>query len=110
MQHFVQNWTNNEPFVRGTYTSYRNGLRPLYSIQQPIERKIFFAGEALPPDGHNWGFVHGAALSGRQAAQQVQRVRSGKSLAFNANSFFVHAIATVCCGLERRFCFYDYDD
>jgi hypothetical protein len=40
-------------------------------MQSPVSNKIFFAGEALPVDLENWGFAHGAALSGKKAAQQI---------------------------------------
>lgn len=109
VQHFVQNWTRNEPFVRGLYSSYRNGLRPMYTIQRPVERKIFFAGEALPANGHEYGYAHGAALSGRNAVRQVCRVRNGKTVPFNARAWAVHLLSTVCFGLEHRL-FFDEND
>ena len=77
---------------------------------QPVDKKLFFAGEALPVDGHNYGYVHAAALSGRNAAIAVEHVRDGKSVPFNLSAWLVHLLSTLCCGFEHYLWFRDIDD
>ena len=110
VKHFVQNWTKNEPHVRGLYSSYRHGLKPLYTIMQPVDNKVFFAGEALPMNGADYGYAHGAALSGRRAATSIECVRQGKKPPFQWTAFAVHILSILCCGLEHRLFFYESDD
>ena len=109
VKHYTQNWTMNEPFVQGSYTSYRKGLKPMFTIAKPVNRRLFFAGEALPADGYDYGYAHGAALSGRFAVQQIQRVLSEQPLIFNARAFSVHLLSTLCCGWEHTL-FFDESD
>lgn len=69
----VQNWSV-EPFVQGTYSTYRYalGLTVMRILKRPIEEKIFFAGEYLPANtGFAYGFAHGAGLSGAAAAKEI---------------------------------------
>ena len=68
---FVQNW-DQEPFVRGVYSHLPDGLLwPIPALRNSaMEDKVFFAGEHIPVDWE-WGFAHGAALSGRFAAERV---------------------------------------
>lgn len=65
----VQNW-NRQPFIGGAYTASARE-RDINTLREVVvENTIVFAGEAIPDDGNSyqWGFVHGAALSGRRAA------------------------------------------
>jgi flavin-dependent amine oxidoreductase len=39
-------------------------------LARPVERTLFFAGEATNSDGHH-GTVHGAIATGRRAAREV---------------------------------------
>lgn len=54
--HIIQNWSK-EPFIQGSYSHYDN-----YDAQdilaQPIDNKVYFAGEALSSDSQ--ATVHGA--------------------------------------------------
>jgi monoamine oxidase len=71
VRHVVKNWAA-DPFVRTGYTRWVHNWRAtIQTMQHPVSNKVFFAGEALPVDLENWGFVHGAALSGKMAAQKI---------------------------------------
>lgn len=65
----VQNWSK-EPYVLGAYAEQltRGNIEKL---ARPLDGKVYFAGEALPPDRRNWGYAHYAALSGAQAANEI---------------------------------------
>jgi monoamine oxidase len=66
---YVQNWVN-EPFIRGAYTVYEDNCEAIDILREPLAGVLFFAGEAIPIVESDYanGFVHGAALSGRNAA------------------------------------------
>jgi monoamine oxidase len=63
------NWPSN-PFVKGSYTSYGVGQHTLFA-GEPIKpvRNLYFAGEHCSDDF--WGFMNGAAETGRKAAELV---------------------------------------
>ena len=66
--HF-HNW-RNDPFSRGAYTYLPvNGLASQLALAEPIENKLFFAGEATAV-GHV-GTVHGALQTGERAANEI---------------------------------------
>ena len=69
-RHVVQNWSA-EPFIRGSY-SHHNGNYDdtIAALLEPLEQKVFFAGEAMNEDG-NTSTVHGA---GESAFQTVKRM------------------------------------
>jgi len=46
-------------------------------LQEPINNRVFFAGEALPVNDADWGFVHEAALSGKAVAQKINKLEPG---------------------------------
>ena len=59
----VQNWTTN-PFVKGAYSYSTIGMGDARKIAaQPINNKLYFAGEAMNTNGHHQT-VHGAAETG----------------------------------------------
>ena len=59
----VQNWTTN-PFVKGAYSYSTIGMGDARNIAaQPINNKLYFAGEAMNTNGHHQT-VHGAAETG----------------------------------------------
>jgi len=59
----VQNWTTN-PFVKGAYSYSTLGMGDARKIAaQPINNKLYFAGEAMNTNGHHQT-VHGAAETG----------------------------------------------
>lgn len=60
-QHITQNWLA-EPYIRGSYSHYENNRsQAISALQQPIDSKIYFAGEAYHDDWQ--ATVHGAGLS-----------------------------------------------
>ena len=65
----AHNW-HDDPFARGAYAYLPvNGLELQKELAQPIDNKLFFAGEATSV-GHI-GTVHGAIQSGQRAAREV---------------------------------------
>lgn len=69
-------WTHDwqaDPFSRGAY-SYQvvGGATAPSLLARPMDRTLFFAGEATDTSGAT-GTVHGAIASGRRAASQVLR-------------------------------------
>lgn len=72
-EHLWQNW-GQEPFVRGVYSFPSQGDKAFRRIlQNPIRKKIFFAGEACHQQGH-YATVHGAIETGYRAAEQILRL------------------------------------
>jgi monoamine oxidase len=68
----ASNWTD-DPFSRGAYTFAAAGAEEaVEQILLPAGETLFFAGEATA-DGADVGTVHGALLSGLQAAKAVRR-------------------------------------
>lgn len=66
---YTHNWCA-DPFTRGAYAYVPvNGLADQRILAQPVEDKLFFAGEATSI-GHI-GTVHGAIQSGQRAAGEV---------------------------------------
>jgi monoamine oxidase len=66
---YVHNW-HDDPFTRGAYAYVPvNGLDDQRILAQPVDNKLFFAGEATSI-GHI-GTVHGAIQSGQRAAQEI---------------------------------------
>ena len=63
----VQNWAN-EPYIRGAYSIYVDKYAAIDVLRQPLSNTLYFAGEAIPIAASDNGFVHGAALSGQNAA------------------------------------------
>jgi monoamine oxidase len=66
----THNW-HADPFARGAY-SYAtvHGMDAVRALAAPVERTLFFAGEATNTDGHT-GTVHGAIATGRRAAREI---------------------------------------
>lgn len=59
----VQNWTTN-PFVKGAYSYSTIGMGDARQIAtKPINKKLYFAGEAMNTNGHHQT-VHGAVETG----------------------------------------------
>ncbi|CAB9528117.1 Peroxisomal N(1)-acetyl-spermine/spermidine oxidase [Seminavis robusta] len=70
---YVQDW-NDQPYIRGSYTHLDETPDEWDAIEElrlPLEDRIFFAGEAIPPYTYQFGNVHGAAYSGRAAAEKI---------------------------------------
>lgn len=70
LQHRIQNWSA-EPYVRGSYSyNFTKGhSQTVEQLMQPVDNKLFFAGEALSLDYQ--AMVHGAAQSGYTAVDQI---------------------------------------
>ncbi len=63
----------SDPFSRGAYSYVKVGGKDAPGILgRPVERTLFFAGEATDISGHT-GTVHGAIASGKRAAQEIMR-------------------------------------
>ncbi len=62
VKHIIQNWSK-EPFIQGAYSySFEGSQRSLVeTINEPLQNKIYFAGEALSIE--NQAMVHGACES-----------------------------------------------
>jgi len=59
----VQNWTTN-PFVKGAYSYSTIGMGDARKVAtKPINKKLYFAGEAMNTNGHHQT-VHGAVETG----------------------------------------------
>ena len=66
-QHIVQNWSK-EPFIQGSYSHYDNESTKEI-LTEPIDNKIFFAGEAHAP--RDDATVHGAGKSAYVAVEKL---------------------------------------
>ena len=66
-----------DPWARGSYSAARPGFAHLRSVlAEPVADRIFFAGEACTPTAY--GAIHGAWLSGAEAARRVVALRRGE--------------------------------
>ncbi|MBS2004077.1 MAG: FAD-dependent oxidoreductase [Cyanobacteria bacterium SZAS LIN-5] len=60
-----------DPFSRGAYSySLAGGADAPRQLASPVEKTLYFAGEATDFEG-NSGYVHGAIASGIRAAQEI---------------------------------------
>ncbi|MFM9985752.1 MAG: flavin monoamine oxidase family protein, partial [Flavobacteriales bacterium] len=70
VDHHVQNWSA-QPYVRGAYSFGLPGMGNAREvIAQPINNKVFFAGEATHNGGHH-ATVHGAMETGLRAVNEI---------------------------------------
>jgi monoamine oxidase len=66
----IHDWSA-DPFSRGAYSYVEVGGTEAYrTLAQPVERTLYFAGEATCGEGFN-ATMEGAVRSGRRAAQQL---------------------------------------
>lgn len=74
----VQNWTS-QPFIKGAYSYSTIGMGDARKIAtQPIDKKLYFAGEAMNINGHHQT-VHGAAETGfREVIHILQDIKNGE--------------------------------
>jgi monoamine oxidase len=70
---WMHDW-EHDPFARGAY-SYQmvGGADAPAELARPLQKTLFFAGEAADAEGST-GSVHGAIATGKRAAAQVLRV------------------------------------
>lgn len=66
-KHIIQNWSK-EPFIQGSYSHYNN-YGDMDVLGEPLDNKVFFAGEALHPTDSST--VHGAGESGYNAVRTI---------------------------------------
>lgn len=69
---YFHDW-RRDPQFRGAYSYVPvDGLWARDVLSKPVQRTLYFAGEATNRNGHG-GTVHGAMASGLRAAQLVQK-------------------------------------
>lgn len=70
IKHIIQNWSA-EPYIQGAYSYAFNGKQKeiVNSVLDPINNKIYFAGEALSIE--HQAMVHGACQSGFDAVKTM---------------------------------------
>lgn len=67
---FSHDWSS-DPYARGAYSySLVGGTDAGKTLSRPVQRTLFFAGEATDADGRS-GTVHAAIATGYRAAKQV---------------------------------------
>ncbi len=70
---YLMDWTK-EPFVRGTYSFDKVGIgNSRQVLAEPVEGKLFFAGEATCTNGHH-ASIHGAMESAERAVKEILEV------------------------------------
>lgn len=69
----VTRWHNN-PFTYGSYSYGSTVDRPhlRQALAEPVDDKLYFAGEATHPD--NYGYVHSAIDTGIREAEKIKQV------------------------------------
>jgi monoamine oxidase len=71
---YFHDW-QSDPFSRGAYSYAKVGADGAQArLGAPLEKTLFFAGEATDTSGNN-GTVHGAIASGYRAAQEILEAR-----------------------------------
>jgi monoamine oxidase len=71
---YFHDW-NADPCSRGAYSYVQAGGEGCQKVlAAPVQKTLFFAGEATDSSGHN-GTVHGAIASGRRAARDIIALR-----------------------------------
>jgi Flavin containing amine oxidoreductase. len=66
-------WTK-EPFIKGTYSFDKVGVGNSRQIlAEPIEGRLFFAGEATCTNGHH-ASIHGAMESAERTVKEILEV------------------------------------
>lgn len=66
-KHKVVNWSKS-PFIRGSFASQSSKA---WKGPQNVTETLYFAGEAFPGGNQEEGWVHSAALSGKEAASKL---------------------------------------
>ena len=69
IKHMTHNWST-AAYAKGAYVSDFTAPRTIAKLQEPIEDKIHFAGDAYT-DGTNWGNVHDAIRSAKQCVDTI---------------------------------------
>lgn len=66
-KHYIQNWSK-APYTLGAYSD-DNSKRRRRTVLEPLDNKIYFAGEAL--NSNHWSTVDGAAVSALLVLEQL---------------------------------------
>ena len=83
-QIFYHNWSN-DPFSQGAYSYLTpGGINAPELLAEPIDKKLYFAGEATAQD-NQIATVHGGFESGKRAAKEI--LSDLEQLRYNLNSF-----------------------
>lgn len=69
VKHISQNW-DTEPFIRQAYVADSASWKLPPRMREPLGDRVFFAGDSYT-DGEDWGSVHMAAQSAREAVQRL---------------------------------------
>ncbi|MEL6340532.1 MAG: FAD-dependent oxidoreductase [Myxococcota bacterium] len=69
LRHVVQNW-DDEPFVQQAYLSDHEDPRVPRALWEPLDERVFFAGEAYTRHG-DWGGVDDATRAARDAVARL---------------------------------------
>ncbi len=69
IKHITQNW-EKAPFAKGAYVSDYTEPQMISRLQETMEHKIYFAGDAYT-DGSDWGNVHNAVQSAKQCVKSL---------------------------------------
>jgi monoamine oxidase len=76
LQHYIQNWAK-APYINGGYSiEWKNYDWTLAELARPVDSRVYFAGEHTEAD--QVATVHGAALSGRRAAELLLQQAESK--------------------------------
>lgn len=71
LRHVAQNWSEEE-YIRQAYFADSANWRLPPQMQQTVGDRVFFAGDTYT-DGEDWGSVDMAALSAREAVDELTR-------------------------------------
>ncbi|MEM6965744.1 MAG: NAD(P)/FAD-dependent oxidoreductase [Bacteroidota bacterium] len=69
IKHVIQNWSK-EPYIRGSYSHY-DDYDAVDILQQPLDGKVYFAGEAFGGDAQST--VHGAGETAYRVLEEILR-------------------------------------
>lgn len=69
VKHIFQNWSA-EPFAQGAYVWYYVNWRDIRELGQPVDQKLYFAGDAYT-NGRDWSSVHAAAEAAKRVVSEL---------------------------------------
>ena len=74
LSHISQDWSQ-EPFIHQAYFANSGNWRLPPRMRSAINQKVFFAGDTYT-NGEDWGSVHAAAESAREAVDMILKLHS----------------------------------
>ncbi|MEM9051018.1 MAG: NAD(P)/FAD-dependent oxidoreductase [Bacteroidota bacterium] len=69
VDHIYKHW-NNEPYARAAYVHYYEGAQRMQKLAQPLENKVFFAGDGYTGN-LDYSSVHAAARSAKNTVEFI---------------------------------------